>query len=322
MNDMKIEDFIYKQALSCFVERTLIKQGGGGYTIYLPKKWIDRKALKEGAKVDVRETDTSLIISSAVQQKRATTLAVTEENRKDIATILTHLYRTGVDSITITNADVAVQQDVAHTVHILLGFEITQREKATIKIESIAEPGEQKYDTLLRRVFLIIKETHTAISEELQTGLYVRSDVIDLRRQQDKLILYCRRVLTKEQEEKNLIIQWELLTFLMHIEHAYYYLHEYSKEQEVKVTKQTVKLLDALGVYFELFHNAYFRKDIRGVHRINKLKKDYQFGACYESIAKAKGAEAVVLAHIREIFRLTQLATSPLLSEIVQASTA
>ena len=82
---------------NCFLhnkmKRKLIKQGGGGYTIYLPKKWVDKKGLKEGNQVDVQETETSLIIGSPVKGKKEISIEITEENRTNIRNILTHIYR-------------------------------------------------------------------------------------------------------------------------------------------------------------------------------------------------------------------------------------
>ena len=52
------------------MKRKLIKQGLGGYTIYLPKKWIDRKGLKEGEEINVVETDAGLVIGSDVKGRK------------------------------------------------------------------------------------------------------------------------------------------------------------------------------------------------------------------------------------------------------------
>jgi phosphate uptake regulator len=99
------EKFIYKQGLKPVMDRKLIKQGSGGYTIYLPKKWATKKGLKGGDNISITETDTSLVIGSPIKEKKEITIEITEENKKEVRNILTHAYRRGFDSIKFTDAD-------------------------------------------------------------------------------------------------------------------------------------------------------------------------------------------------------------------------
>ena len=83
------------------MDRKLIKQGGGGFTIYLPKKWVDEKGLTGGDKVNLSEANTALIVNSSKPVRKEKVVEITKENKKDIKTILTHLYRNGFDIIHI-----------------------------------------------------------------------------------------------------------------------------------------------------------------------------------------------------------------------------
>lgn len=299
------------------MERKLIKQGGGGYTIYLPKKWVDRKGLKAGEKVDVTETDSALLIGSPVKGKKQITITITDENRKDTLTMLTHIYRRGFDIITIKRIDSKLLKEITNiTKDLLLGFEVTERNPTECKIENISEPTEEKYETLLRRIFLIIKETQDIIIRDFKNNSIKNIDEIEeFRKQQDKFILFCRRIITKERYEIDPVIDWELLTFLMHIEHAYYYLYKFAAENKVEKDSNITEMLDNLKDYFNLFYSGYFKKDLSYIHKINSLKNKYQYGKCFELI---KGKNPVIYSYIRELFRLMQIGTSPILSKIFE----
>lgn len=320
MNNIKRQRFKYKRRPNSAMQRTLIRQGGGGYTIYLPKKWVDRKGLKGGQKIHVVETETALIIESAVAKKKEAAVEITEANAEDIQAILTHLYRRGFDIITLTGQFDSVMPEIKLTVKdLLLGFEITERDKTHCKIASVSEPSEQNYDTLLRRIFLIIKETQNIILADFQSNKFAGvHEIEELKKQQDKYILFCRRILVRE-KYSHPTLEWELLTFLMHIEHAYYYMYKYAIDNKVKISSRVLELLTALNDYFQLYYDAFYKKDIKYIHEINRKKKTFQFGRCFQYLSQTKGKESVLLCFIREIFRLIQVGSSPVLSGLFEA---
>jgi len=300
------------------MKRKLIKQGGGGFTIYLPKKWADSKGLKSGDQIDVKETGTSLIISTAVSTKKEITIEITPNNKQNLRNMLTHLYRRGFDKISIRNADEEACEKIRQiTKDLLLGFEITETEKTACILENISEPTEEKYDVLVKRIYQITRETQRVITNDFKNDkLESLKTIEEFKAQQDKFVLFCKRIIAKEKHEtKYPLTDWELLTLLMHIEHAYYYLYVYAVKNKVKSSKRINELLGNLEEYLQYHYDAYYKKDINAIHKINELKQKYQFGKCYEYIEQAKGKEAVILAHIRELFRLIQIGISPVLSE-------
>src|SRR4030042_5386016 len=227
------------------MNRKLIRQGGGGFTVYLPKKWADKKGLKPGDQVSIKETGTALTIDSPSKEKKEIAIEITEENRKDLNNIITHLYRRGFDSIIMKNIDENLLDKAKEiTTHLLLGFEVTETSKSICKIENISEPTGEKYEVLIRRIFLIIKETQRIISADFKNNKFSSlKEIEELRSQQDKFILFCRRILTKEKfETENPMLNWELLTFLMKIEHAYYYLYLYASKNKLTRDKKIIEL--------------------------------------------------------------------------------
>ncbi len=312
--------FIYSGKLLDDMRRKIIKQGAATLTLSLPAKWTKQLNLRPGDEVDVIEEDKTLIVSSTkLPSKKQITVEMTDSNREDITLILMHLYRVGFDTITIRGIDQNLMNEInATTKDLLLGFEVTERDKKQCVISNISEPTEEKYEVLLRRVFLIIKETQDVILGDFSKGKFEsKQEVEAMRKQQDKFILFCRRILMREKAEKS-ILDWELLTFLMHIQHAYYYLYMYAYQNKVGKNPKFIELLKDLEDYFQLLYDAYYKKDVSFIHKINKQKKDYQYGLCYKYLEQAKGKDAPVFAHIREIFRLVQIGSSPILAGLFE----
>jgi len=302
------------------MQRKLIKQGGGGYTIYLPKKWADKKGLTSGDNIEIIETETSLIIDSSIKGKKQISIEITNENKEDIKNILTHVYRKGFDKIIIKETDNKILKEIKTiTKDLLLGFEITDKSQFSCTLENISEPTEDKYDVILRRIFLIIRESLSLIIQDFEDNKFGnKQELEDLRKNQDKFVLFCRRLLMKEIYDKDLTLSWELLTFLMHIEHSLIYLYNYSLTNKIKTDNNFNDLIKFLQDYFELFYKAYYYKDLKFIHKINSLKNRYQFGDCLKLLEKSSGKNTVLYSYLREIFRLVQVGTSPVLSMVLK----
>jgi len=304
------------------VTRKLVKQGTATLMVSLPAKWIKQQELEKGSQVEVEENNNSLRITIAKEKsKKEMILKLTEENKKDLQNILTHAYRNGFQIIKIENINKEIIMEAQQIVDKeLLGFEITHRSEKECVIENVSEPSNKKYLDLLKRAMSLVKETHVSVVQDIKSGKYDSSlEVKAMREHLDKIILFCRRVLLNESQEE-VVLSWELLTFLMHIEHKYYYLYEYTKTKKFKADKDISDIFEDLGKYYSLLDDAITNKDITSIHKINTLKKEYHFGEIPKIIEKSNGKKAMVLCHINELFRLIQISSSPVLSIILNTS--
>ncbi|MBS3083268.1 AbrB/MazE/SpoVT family DNA-binding domain-containing protein [Candidatus Pacearchaeota archaeon] len=301
------------------VIRKLVKQGAATLMVSIPAKWAKQNNLEKGSQVEVEESNSILKITTPKEKtKKEIILKITEENKKDIQNILTHAYREGFQIIKIENINKEIIREAQQIVDkMLLGFEITSRSEKECIIENVSEPSNKKYPELLKRVMSLIKETHVSVVQDVKFGKYVSSSEVQAMREHlDKLVLFCRRVLLNE-SEKEVVLSWELLTFLMHIEHKYYYLYEYAKTKKFKADKEILDIFEDLEKYYAFLDNTITNKDITSIHKINILKKEYHFGKIPRLIEKANGKKAMVLCHINELFRLIQISSSPVLSIIL-----
>jgi len=289
--------------------------------VSLPSKWIKKYNINKGDELEVEETDHHLEISleSAQIGKKEATIEITSENKHDLSPILTHAYRKGFHRIILKGEIAGYSKEIRNLAsNLLLGFEVTEFTQNRCVIEEISEPTEGKYEVMMKKIFMIIKECQDIISEDFKKGTFKDIEEIqDIRNQSDKFLLFCRRLITTGNFEGNPIAEWEIITFLMHIQHAYSYLHKYASKHKVKTEKNMIELLEELKRYFAMFETAYYSKDIKSIHKINEEKHKFQFGKCLEIIEKSKGRSAVVYSYIRELFRFIQIGTSPILGEIL-----
>jgi len=302
------------------MKRKLIKQGLGGYTIYLPKKWVDRKGLKEGQEVNVVETESGLVIGSDAKGKKKKTLNLNSEEKENLKPILTHLYRKGFDTIVLSNIDEKLLVKIKAIVKdLLLGFEIVEKTDTSVTIKNISEPEAEKYDMMLRRIFLIIQENIDILIRDFENNSFKSwKEIGELRDSLDSYVLFCRRVIIQEKFERDSLLDWELLTFLMHIEHAMYYLYDYVHQNKIKKDEKTIKFVEELKDYFNLFYDSFYKEDMGLIHKIISQKSKFHFGDLIKLLEKSEKSNAVAVSYLRELYRLIQIGASPILSKLVE----
>lgn len=297
------------------MKRRVVKLGPATLVVSLPSKWVQKHHIDAGDELNVEEENRGLLI--ILEGKRESLkeihVKIDKENKHDLKHILTHIYRLGYNKIIVRGGN--IEEVKQYTRDLLMGFEITSRKNNEYVIENVAEPRDQKYEVILRRIFFIIKDTQETIARHFQQKKFNWKEIEDLRTQLDRHIFFCRRILY-QQSQQNDFLRWELLTFLMHIQHAYYYLYKYAQERGVKGYSQILALLKDAENYFSLLYEGYFKKKEEYIHKIQRLKDKYQFGVCLHAIQKSE--DHVLHSYLREIFRLIQLGTSPVLALLLE----
>lgn len=303
-----------------FMKRKLIRQGLGGYTIYLPKKWIDRKGLKEGEEVNIVETESGLVVGSDARGKKKITLNLDSDEKENIKPILTHLYRKGFDTIILSDIDDKLLTRIKKIVKdLLLGFEITEKTEDSVTIKNISEPEAEKYDMMLRRIFLIIQENIDILTKDFDENKFRRwKEIEELRDSLDSYVLFCRRVIIQEKFERDSLLEWELLTFLTHIEHTIYYLYDYAHSNKIKKDEKLNQFVRDLKDYFNLYYDSFYKEDIKSIHKIISSRTKFHSGDIISLLEKSSKSNSVILSYLREIYRLIQIGTSPILSKLVE----
>jgi phosphate uptake regulator len=306
------------------MKRKLVKQGVATMMISLPSKWIKEHQLEKGDEIELQEKEGKLEITTEAisKEKKEITIDITKENKQDMQNVLTHAYRKGATKIIIKGKNKDIRKNISSTTNnLLLGFEITEMSPEKIIIENISEPSEAKYDVMLRKTFQIIQETQELIISDFEKNSFKNlQEVNELRDQHDRFVLFCRRLLSKGVPRKDPLLEWELLTFLMHIQHRYQFLYNHASKNKIIKNNEIISLLKSSKEYFSLYEKAYWTKNINLIHKINELRKEFYFGKCLKALEKSKGNSTAILAYLREIFRIIQIGTSPILAELLEKS--
>jgi len=182
------------------MKRKLVKQGGSALTITLPFKWTKQFGLEAGDELDVEEKENKLIVStfSDIEGEKKD-IDLTEQSSM-IKRILGSLYKAGYDEFHV-QFDNLQQFELAQEVvrEEFIGFEIVEQRKKSITVKRISKVEYSEFDTMLRRMFMIIKLMGEESLEAAKAKDKEQLKMITLRdKDVNKIADYCRRIINKK----------------------------------------------------------------------------------------------------------------------------
>jgi phosphate uptake regulator len=293
------------------MKRKLIQQGSGGYTVYLPRNWIDSNNLSKGEEIDIEEMGLNLVLSPSPNRnkKLETEIKLVDLTESSIRTLITNTYRAGYDKIKVnfTNEkQFSILQEVVKTK--LIGFEIITKTKDSCSVENITEPDYDQFNNLIKKMFLNIDSLFEITKIRLQN----KTPEEDYNETEERIIKYdnfCRRTIIKRKLiEKKSEFFWTFLSYILHGQREIYHLNKLITNKK-KISAEIVKLIEDTHNMFKLLIEIYENKNIEILSKIHKLEKELIYEKGY-SLLETKDSKIVyhLLVSIRQFY----LANSPL----------
>ncbi len=250
------------------MKRKLIKQGGGGLTFYVPKKWTDKQNLKAGDELNIQESDNELHISAQdkTKQLKELTVKIAKENKNRIRTIISSAYRRGYDQIyLVTEHDMSLVE-INHIVDTLLGFVVTEQTEKRIVIKNIMADNFEDTDAIINKLFITIKFFMQAVIDYIESG-GKDSELIELSKSIIKLRDYSQRMIHITEHGDDRSYEYHTLVFV-----AEKLAGNFKQliRNKPKNKKDCLKELDLVYDYFSTLFEAYLKRKIESVININK----------------------------------------------------
>lgn len=294
--------------------RKVNKIGPATLMVSLPAKWAKEFNVKQGDELNLNLEGNSLIISPEKNNKIITKTEIDckKYNERSLINILFQAYRKGFDEIKLKYNSEVQLKDIKKTVKKLLGFEITNIKNNLCTIQNIAEPSDEKFFIILRKIFYIIKEEASLILEDIKNNKFDFEARLETKADFDRYTNYIRRVIikTKAGGDKDSYLLFFLCSQLSYIEHAYFYLHKLFENNKTKLDNKVIKIIEDVNELFNKLNESFYKKDMDlaseiGIDKENILNKEI-FGL----MSKSKGFESVVLYRLGELTRLIHLSST------------
>ncbi|MFA6888515.1 MAG: AbrB/MazE/SpoVT family DNA-binding domain-containing protein [Candidatus Woesearchaeota archaeon] len=276
------------------MRRKLIKQGGYGLTVYIPKKWIDAHHLKEGDELEFTSVEEGMLITAQTRSKEKKTISfpINKGRESTVRTLLVNAYRAGFDRIDITYE--GNEQDLQDIVDkFMLGFALFKKDNGYF-LENITEPSAETFENIFQKQFYLIEQILQDISSPLLIGY------VHIVQKHDNFL---KRCLSKDLfHHPATFFLWQFLSYLTQIARLCYHLHRKSKGN---IGKDNAALLVQLQKMFSLLSTAYLKKDFTILSRLHEVDETMQ-----NILFKSK--DTLSLHYLLMINRNIYLANSPL----------
>lgn len=296
--------------------RKIIKQGNKSYTFTLPISWIKENNLKGSDEIETNADGQYLILcpKKGIQESdKETFFDLANFGERVIRNILNQSYRQGYDKIRLefhSPEQLKIVREI--TEDSLLGFAIVEEKGKHCMLQNIAEPAKERYDIILRKVFLTIKMEAEDILEEFRKA--APKDIEKRIRQKntvDKYNNYLRRVIisNKAGGAGKSHLQYHLVSLLSMIHHAYYYLVLAAKDMKVgHLEKDVDKLFSSTNSLLDDLYETYY-KDPNIDFEVGR-KKIKLFTETIYPLINSSSKQRVIVYHLAEVIRLVQQCSS------------
>ncbi len=291
------------------MKRKLIRQGGGGgLTIYVPKKWIDKIGLKAGDEVEVDEEHNKLIIDSKKKkQKQEIVIDIPIAEKSLISRFIANLYRQGYDKITIRFENKNVIKTVKKIVETaIIGFDVRSRSDKEYVIESITEPSIDNFNNIINKEFFILKE----IMRILEKNIIKRNkqefrEVEELVRSVHKYANFLRRCISKGLFSTKLApIYWLFLSHITLAGRNLGFLNNHVHDRKINMNKDIKKFLSAAKEELDKLHKLYVTKDTNIVQDIHSIENKFAFKLGMKCLDSKKDNEKQVIHYLINVIRM------------------
>tara|TARA_Y100000310_G_scaffold167856_1_gene167827 strand:- start:35411 stop:36352 length:942 start_codon:yes stop_codon:yes gene_type:complete len=310
------------------MKRRVIKQGHNTLTITLPAQWVKANSINAGEEVNILTENNNLTISKegGNNVKRKLTIDLKSNDYQFIRLTLNNIYRMGVDVLRVnfkTNKQFEYVQEISNLN--LIGFEVVKKGKDYCVLENIAEPSDGDINVLLRRIFLIIKETLEFLEEDLSLKDHTSINyIIQQSKKIEQFDNFAKRLIYKGKIE-NLYdshFYWLLLHYLQLIGRAFYHMYKFIEMKEkIEISDILIKNFGKMRQCFNLFYDNFFQKNIEGIGEANKRIKDLLYNDFYQSFPKFNDDELIIAHWVAEINRIMTLFISPSLGIVYHGDT-
>ncbi len=293
------------------MKRKLIKQGSGGFTVYLPKKWVESNYLTKGEEVDITESGLNLILTPKPfkVKKLETEIRLTGLTESLIRTLITNSYRVGYDKIKV-KFDNEKQFNILHDVikTKLIGFDIINKNADYCLVENVTEPDHEQFDNLIRKMFINIDSLFDITRSRL-TNQDPKEDFNEIEERIIKYDNFCRRIIIKKKLiEKRSEFFWTFLSYVLHGQRELYHLNK-SIKNKIKSSKKVLYLLNKNQEIFNIIKNSYQNKSIEGLSKIHDVEKELIYNTGYNLLRTKEG---IIVYHLMGSIRQFYLSNSPL----------
>jgi phosphate uptake regulator len=282
------------------MKRKLIKQGGSGLTMYLPKKWADKHHLQGGDEINIEEIENrlSITLEEGKKEVKRITIAANTINKSRLRTIISAAYRRGHDEITLTNKEKFSFVEINRIVDSLIGFVITSQDPKKVIITNVMREDIEDVPSIINKLFITVK----FMQKEVISYINNKSpfpEIDALKESSLKLRDYCQRKIHVTRFGGDRAYEYNTMVV---------FLEKYAGNLSQLALLNKKILKDDIAEFLPLLYTALMKKNLEKAITLNQ-----QLGKIKNNIYQDSKQPALVGALVSNLFTLSSRIISVLL---------
>ena len=271
------------------MKRKVIQIANSTQLVSLPRKWAVEHGVKKGDEVEVKEEGNKIVISTEHGKEFGKIeVDITDLDRDSLMFLIRCLYIRGFDEIHVRfskattrhhkiGKEVTVISSIHQEVNRMNGVEVIQQKEDYCLIKDISEGTIKEFDTVLRRIFLLLVDA----SQDLLTGIkdgkeYLLESINERHDTITKFIAFNLRLLNKYgyPETTKTTSLYHTISSLDEIIDILKYVSRYIVDNHVHPSKETNSIMESIHKTICLFHDFFYGYDNKKVEHISRNRTE------------------------------------------------
>lgn len=266
------------------IKRKVVQHGPSTLIVSLPSRWVKKYNVQKGSELEVIEEDNNLVVGTDISPKlMEVDINITGLDRTSIMYAIRSLYRSGYDKVNVTFENQVTEYQriknnlnvlsVIHTeVNRLVGYEIIKEREKSCVIMDLQETSTKDFDQVLRRIFLLLKDTYQDFLEGIKTNDIISLETIENKHDTiTKFVSYCLRMLNKKgyTQLKKTSYYYHIIAYLDRITDIIKYSARDARNYKKKLNPQIIDILEIICHDLNSFYELFYKFDNHKIFEIN-----------------------------------------------------
>ena len=261
------------------MKRKAIQLANQTLVVSLPSKWVKEQGIKKGDEIDIEEKGRELIINSSGLSEKENSIEIDISGLDSLVNrSILGLYVSGLDEIKLKFKDPKTIDKIQREImNALIGFEIVSQEKNSCVIRCISQDSGMEFDSLLKRIFILIKSMGEEMIESLNKKDENLNHIIFTDHNINRFSNFCLRYLNKKgyKDQRKTTAVYSIIQGLEHLGDAYKKIAREITEKKIKPSKEIIEIINDLSSqfdeYFSLFYKFNYEKVKLIAQRYNEI---------------------------------------------------
>lgn len=288
------------------MRRRVVKHGSATLTISLPSEWARKYGIQRGDELEIEERGNSLLISTRSDIHGHSADIYLYGPERLTRRLITQHYIRGFDELNIHIDGEDTMQFIVDNIPEFLGYEIIEQGEKYCTIKNIATGVETEVESIIRRLFLMLKILADSSLDAIKKKEYPRlKEIVLLEKTNNKLVHFCERILNTKgyrEEHKTRIIYtlvWEIEKICDEFKYICTFLSD-PKNKNIKIDEEVLDYYAKVNEMVANFFSLFCKFDKEKLKKTTILREEL-VNKAYDLFQRKSREQLAVMSHLQHL---------------------